>query len=96
MKSANNEYYDGWLPIHINEVNFESNKLTILNSFGNSGKVEYDLKPKYIFEIIFKLLNQVITNLKDNKRFNSYLRAFFQYILLYNKLYKLYPMTISD
>ena len=96
LKSANNEYYDSWLPIYINEANFEYNKQTILNSFsvlkyGNSGKEEYDFKPKYIFEIIFKLINQMIINMKDTRISNAYLRAFFQYILLYNKLSKLYP-----
>ena len=96
LKSANNEYYDSWLPIYINEVNFEYNKQNILNSFsvlkyGNSGKEEYDFKPKYIFEIIFNLLNQMVINMKDNKISNAYLRTFFQYILLYNKLSKLYP-----
>ena len=101
LKSANNEYYDAWLPIYINENNFEYNRQTILNSFsvlkyGNSGKEEYDFKPKYIFEIIFKLLNQMATNMKDNKISNSYLRAFFQYILLYKKLSNLYPDDPDD
>ena len=101
MKSANNEYYDSWLPIYINEDNFEYNKQTILNSFsilkyGNSGKEEYDFKPKYIFEIIFKLLSQMVTNMKDSKVSYTYLRAFFQYILLYNKLSKLYPDDMNE
>ena len=101
LKSANNEYYDAWLPIYINENNFEYNKQTILNSFsilkyGNSGIEEYDFKPKYIFEIFFKLLNQMTTNMIDNKISNSYLRAFFQYILLYKKLSKLYPDNMNE
>ena len=101
MKSANNEYYDSWLPIYINKNNFDYNKQTILNSFsvliyGNSGKEEYDFKPKYIFEILFKLLNQMVINMKETKISNSYLRAFFQYILLYNKLSKLYPDDMKE
>ena len=101
LKSANNEYYDAWLPIYINKTNFEYNKQTILNSFsvlkyGNSGKEEYDFKPKYIFEIIFKLLNQMVTNMKNNKISIAFLRAFFQYILLYNKLSKLYPDDMNE
>jgi hypothetical protein len=101
LKSANNEYFDSWLPIYINEANFEYNKQTILNSFtvlkyGNSGKEEYDFKPKYIFEILFKLLNQMIINMKDNKIYSAYLRAFFQYILLYNKLSKIYPDDMRE
>ena len=101
LKSANNEYYDSWLPIYINEANFEYNKQTILNSFsvlkyGNSGKEEYDFKPKYIFEIMFKLFNRMVINMKDTKISNAYLRAFFQYILLYNKLSKLYPDGMNE
>ena len=101
MKSANNEYYDAWLPIYINEDNFEYNKQTILNSFsvliyGNSGIEEYDFKPKYIFEILFKLLNQMITKIKNTRSSGAYLRAFFQYILLYNKLSKLYPDCMKE
>ena len=101
LKSANNEFYDAWLPIYINEANFEYNKQTILNSFsvlkyGNSGIKEYDFKPKYIFEILFKLLYQMITNMKDNKIYSAYLRAFFQYILLYKKLSKLYPIDMNE
>jgi len=101
LKSANNEFYDSWLPIYINETNFEYNKQAILNSFsvlkyGDSGKEEYDFKPKYIFEIIFNLLNQMIINMKENKISNAYLRAFFQYILLYNKLSKLYPDDMKE
>ena len=100
LKSANNEYYDSWLPIFINEINFELHKQTILNSFsvlkfGNSGKEEYDFKPKYIFEIMLKLLNQMVTDMKNAKISNAYLRAFFQYILLYNKLSKLYPDDLN-
>ena len=32
LKSANNKYYNSWLPIYINKNNFEANKQTILNS----------------------------------------------------------------
>ena len=34
-KSANNEFYDTWLPIYINEEHFKKNKTTILNYFWN-------------------------------------------------------------
>jgi len=101
LKSANNEYYDAWLPIYINENNFEYNKQIILNSFsvlkyGNSGKEEYDFKPKYIYEMFFKLINQMTTNMIDNKISNAYLRAFFQYIILYKKLSKLFPDDMNE
>ena len=33
FKSANNEYYNNWVPIYINKDHYEKNKNTILNSF---------------------------------------------------------------
>ena len=63
LKSANNQYYNNWLPIYINKQNFELNKQTILNSFsiikfGFSGEKNYDFKPEYIYEIF--VFHQVI------------------------------------
>ena len=101
LKSANNQYYDKWLPIYINKNNFEINKQTILNSFsvikyGLSGKKNYDFKSEYISEIMVKLLSKMIRDIKDKKISDSYLRAFFQYILLYKKLSELYPIQINE
>ena len=58
LKSANNKYYDKWLPIYINNDNFEKNKQTIINSFsvikyGLSGDKNCDFKPEDISEIMF-------------------------------------------
>ena len=33
LKSANNEFYDSWLPIYINEEHYKKNRTTILNYF---------------------------------------------------------------
>ena len=101
LKSANNQYYDKWLPIYINKNNFKINKQTILNSFsvikyGLSGKKNYDFKSEYISEIMVKLLSKMIRDIKDKKISDSYLRAFFQYILLYKKLSELYPIQINE
>ena len=54
-KSANNEFYDSWLPIYINEEHYKKNRTTILNYFsivkyGNYGLKQYDFRPHYIFE----------------------------------------------
>jgi hypothetical protein len=98
LKSANNQYYDKWLPIFINKNNFEINKQTILNSFsvikyGLSGDKNYDFKSEYIFEIMVKLLSTMICDIKMKKLSSSYLRAFFQYILLYKKLSEIYQIN---
>ena len=100
LKSANNKYYDKWLPIYINNTNFELNKQTILNSFsvikyGISGKKYCDFKPEYISEVMSKLINKMISDIKNKKFSSSYLRAFFQYILLYKKLSEIYPNNID-
>ena len=101
LKSANNKYYNSWLPIYINKINFETNKQTILNSFsvikyGISGEKDFDFKPEYIYEIMFKLINQMVWDIKEQKISSSYFRAFFQYILLYKKLSGLYPCDYQE
>ena len=100
LKSANNKYYDKWLPIFISQQNFETNKQTILNSFsvikyGLSGEKNCDFKPEYIQEVMFRLLNRMILDIKEKKYSSSYLRAFFQYILLYKKLSEIYPIEVN-
>ena len=57
FKSANNQLYNYWIPIYIDENHYKKNRQAILNSlsiikFGALGKKEYDFKPKYIFEIL--------------------------------------------
>ena len=101
FKSANNKYYDKWLPIYMNKNNFELNKQTILNSFsvikyGISGEKNYDFKSEYIFETMVNLLSKMICDIKEKNISASYLRAFFQYILLYKKLSELYPLKINE
>ena len=96
LKSANNQYYSDWLPIFINQQNFEKNKQTILNSFsvikfGIKGEKEFDFKPEYINEIMCKIFNKMVWDMRKKKLSSSYLRAFFQYVLLYKKLSELYP-----
>ena len=54
FKSANNEFYNAWVPIYINEEHYKKNKSTILNSFsvmkyGPLGIKEYDFKAEQIF-----------------------------------------------
>ena len=101
LKSSNNKYYNAWLPIYINKSFFELNKQTILNAFsiikfGDLGKKEYDFKPEYIFEIIFNLFNKINFVMENEQISSSYLRAIFQYILLYKKLSELYPKHLFE
>ena len=94
-KSANNEFYDTWLPIYINEEHFKKNKTTILNyfsilKFGNYGLKEYDFHPQYIFEIMPKILAEMIKKMVDENISSSYIKCFFQNILMFKKLEKEY------
>ena len=91
MKSANNEYYNSWLPIFIDENHFEKNKTTILNFFsilkyGNSGLQKYDFHKQYIFEIMPNLLFETIIKMAEGNISSKLLKCFFQYIFLYKKL----------
>ena len=93
FKAANNEYYNYWLPIYINEEHFQRNKILILNSFsvlkfGAKGQKEYDFKPEHIFEYLPNLLNKMICGMFNQKSYMSeaYIRCYFQYLLLFKKL----------
>ena len=95
FKSANNEFYEYWLPIFINEEHFKKNETTILNYFsiikyGNSGEEKYDFLPQYIFEIMPNLLSNMIKKMSDGNISSSFIKCFFQYVLLYKKLKEKY------
>ena len=97
FKSSNNIYYNYWMPIYINDIHFEMNKTTILNSFsiikyGYIGKKEYDFKSEYIFDILPKILNNMIISMSNSeeKISESFFRCFFHYALLYKKLFQLF------
>ena len=93
FKSANNQFYNYWVPIYIDENHFEKNKTAILNSFsiikyGAIGKKEYDFHPDQIFEILPIILNKMIIGMFNGKSniCSSFIRCYFQYVLLFKKL----------
>ena len=95
FKSANNEFFNSWLPIYINKEHFEKNKITILNyfsilKFGNSGLKQYDFHPQYIFEIMPTILSCMIKKMTIQKFSSAFLKCFFQNILLFKRLEKIY------
>ena len=103
FKSANNEFYNHFMPIYIDKNHFEKNKETILNSFsiikfGAMGLKEYDFKINYIFEILPIILNKMIIGVY-NKKTNlseAFIRCYFQYILLLKKLTDLYKKEFDE
>ena len=93
FKSANNEFYNYWIPIYIDEKHYKKNRTTILNSFsvikyGPRGLEEYDFKPEQIFEILPIILNKMIIGMFNGKSVIStaFIRCYFQYVLLFKKL----------
>ena len=93
FKSANNEYYNYWVPIYINENHYQKNRTAILNSFsiikyGPRGIKEFDFKPEQIFEILPIILNKMIIGMFNGQSIisSAFIRCYFHYVLLFKKL----------
>ena len=93
FKSANNQFYNYWIPIYIDENHYQKNKTAILNSFsiikyGALGIKKYDFNPKHIFEVLPIILNKMIIGIFNGKTTisSSFIRCYFQYVLLFKKL----------
>ena len=93
FKSANNQFYNYWVPIYIDKHHYEKNRQAILNSFsvikfGPLGIKEYDFKPEQIFEILPIILNKMIIGIFNGKSkvSSSFITCYFQYVLLFKKL----------
>ena len=93
FKSANNQFYNYWVPIYIDENHYKKNRTAILNSFsiikyGALGIEEYDFKPEQIFQILPNLLNKMIIGMftGNTNICSSFIRCYFQYVLLFKKL----------
>ena len=93
FKSANNKYYNYWVPIYIDKHHYEKNRTAILNSFsiikyGPLGIKEYDFKPEQIFEVLPNILNKMIIGIFNGKSnvSSAFIICYFQYVLLFKKL----------
>ena len=103
FKSANNEFYNYWVPIYIDKNHFEKNKITILNSFsiikyGAIGLKEYDFKVEHIFEVVPIILNKMIIGIftKKSSLSEAFIKCYFQYILLFKKLTEIYKKEFNE
>ena len=103
FKSANNQFYNYWIPIYIDENHYKKNRTAILNSFsiikyGALGKEEFDFKPQQIFQVLPNLLNKMIIGMFNGKSSicSSFIRCYFQYVLLFKKLCLEYEKEYSD
>ena len=93
FKSANNEYYNYWVPIYIDKNHYLKNRTAILNSFsiikyGPRGIKEYDFKPEQIIEILPIILNKMIIGMFNGQSSisSAFIRCYFHYVLLFKKL----------
>ena len=87
LKSANNEYFNNWLPIYADEKHYNKNKQTILNSL-KAIKNEPEFKPEQIFDILPIILNKMIIGMFNGKSIisSAFITCYFQYVLLFKKL----------
>ena len=96
FKSANNEYYNSWLPIYINKDHYEKNKKTILKSIAEiTGNMQFN--QNQIFQVLPVILNSMIIGMYKGKTTlsSSFINCYFQYILLFKKLCQEYSVEYS-
>ena len=91
IKAANNEYFNNWLPIYVNEEHYLKNLDTIKNSI-KAIKNETEFKPEQIFDILPIILNKMIIGIFNGKSIisTSYMTCYFHYVLLFKRLCKEY------
>ena len=96
LKSANNEYFNSWLPIYINKDHYEQNKETILKSIAEITN-NISFKPEQIFQVLPTILNSMIIGMYKEKSTlsSSFIKCYFQYILLFKKLCQEYDVDYS-
>ena len=87
LKAANNEHYNNWLPIYVNENHYSKNKELILNSL-KAIKNEIEFRPEQIFDILPIILNKMIIGAFNGKSVisSSFIMCYFQYVLLFKRL----------
>ena len=96
FKSANNEYYNSWLPIYLNKDHYEKNKERILNSIAEiSSNTEF--KAEQILQVFPIILNSMIIGMSKGKTSlsSSFIKCYFHYILLFKKMCQEYEIEYS-
>ena len=91
IKAANNQYYNNWLPIYVNEDHYKKNLDTIKNAI-KAIKNEPQFLPEQIFDIFPIILNKMIIGIFNGKSIvsTSYITSYFHYVLLFKRLCKEY------
>ena len=93
FKSANNQFYNYWMPIYIDEKHYTKNKTTILNAlsvikYGPMGLKKYDFQTDQIFEVLPIILNKMIIGMFNGQSIisSAFIICYFHYVLLFRKL----------
>ena len=87
VKAANNEYYNNWLPIYVDENHYTKNREIIINSL-KAIKNESEFRPEQIFDILPIILNKMIIGMFKGKSIisSSFIMCYFQYVRLFKRL----------
>ena len=91
IKAANNQYFNNWLPIYVNEAHFLKNLETIKTAI-KTIKNEVEFHPEQIFDILPIILNKMIIGIFNGKSIvsTSYITCYFHYVLLFKRLCREY------
>ena len=91
IKAANNQYFNNWLPIYVNEAHYLKNLETIKNAI-KTIKNEAQFTPEQIFDILPIILNKMIIGIFSGKSIisTSYITCYFHYVLLFKRLCREY------
>ena len=91
IKAANNQYFNNWLPIYVNEAHYQKNLETIKNAI-KTIKNEAQFTPEQIFDILPIILNKMIIGIFSGKSIisTSYITCYFHYVLLFKRLCREY------
>ena len=91
IKAANNQYFNNWLPIYVNEAHYQKNLETIKNAI-KTIKNEAQFTPEQIFDILPIILNKMIIGIFNGKSIisTSYITCYFHYVLLFKRLCREY------
>ena len=91
VKSANNTFFNTWLPVYVDEAHYTKNRDTIINSI-KAIKNEAEFKPEMIFDILPIILNKMIIGMFNGKSMisSAFIMCYFQYVLLFKRLCKEY------
>ena len=91
VKAANNQYFNNWLPIYINEDHFNKNRDTIINSL-KTIKNENEFKPEQIFDILPRILNKMIIGIFTGNSIlsSAFITCYFHHVLLFRRFCKEY------